>query len=275
MRATSDEQAVIERFSSQYELLQSEVMLGIERSVCGCDYGATSWTTFDEARTVAGLLALTPGKRLLDVGSGSGWPGIFLARETGCDVTLADLPLSGLRIAMKRAAADGVAGTCRAAVADGAALPFRSGCFDAIFHSDVLCCLVRKLDVLRSCRRVVRAGGKMAFSVILITPGLSAADHGRAADCGPPFVATETPYPEMFAQCGWDITDHLDLTGDYRATVGLMLDQLETHADAIGDIFGDAAAAQERDRRRATLAALDRGLLRRQLFVAVPSAGGN
>ena len=115
----------------------------------------------------------------------------------------------------------------------------------------------------------------MAFSVILIPPGVSVADHERAVASGPPFIETETPYPELLARTGWDITDRLDLTDEYRVTVARMLDQLETHADAVGAIFGADDSSDERDRRRANLAALDRGLQRRELFVAVPSAGGS
>ena len=141
MPGSSEAQAVFERFSKKYELGQADVMRRIERVVCGCDYGATSWTTLEEAGIVSEMLALKPGIRLLDVGSGSGWPSVYLARETGCDVALSDLPLPGLRIALERAKTDRIAGSCWATVADGAELPFRNGSFDAVLHSDVLCCL--------------------------------------------------------------------------------------------------------------------------------------
>ena len=116
-----DEQATIERFDDLYPLTQAPIMREIERSVCGCDYGGTSWTTRREAEQVGALLGLAPGRRLLEVGAGSGWPGLYLARTTGCDVTLVDMPLAGLRIAARRAALDGLDGACWIALADGAA----------------------------------------------------------------------------------------------------------------------------------------------------------
>ena len=275
MARTSDEQATFDRFSKKYQHNQSDIMRGIERSVCGCDYGATSWTTLDEAREVGTTLALKPGQRLLDVGSGSGWPAVYLAKDSGCDVVMTDLPLTGLRIAIDRAAADRVTGACWATVADAAALPFQNGWFDAIIHSDVLCCLPEKLGVLESCRRTIRADGKMVFSVISIKPGLTAADYKRAAASGPPFIEADVPYSEMLHHAGWEITDHRDLTVEYGVTVGRMLEKLQTHAAEIANLLGDDDATDERARRRATFEALEQGLLRRELFGVVPAARKN
>ena len=270
-KPTPADRAVFERFSRKYDLGQSEVMREIERSVCGCDYGATSWTTLDEARVIAGKLGLGPGKHLLDVGSGSGWPGLYLAGEMGCDITLSDLPVTGLRIALERAKLDSLPGACWGCAADATALPFRDGLFDAIIHSDVLCCLAEKLEALKSCRRAVSDHGKMVFSVILIAPEVPASKYELAQAGGPPFIASDTPYPQLLRQAGWRITDQLDLTAEFQTSVTRMLGQLESHADEIGRIFGEADAADERSLRKAMLVALDQRLVRRELFVAVPS----
>jgi SAM-dependent methyltransferase len=169
-------------FAAQYQVGQTTVMREMERSFCGCDYGGTSWTTRQEAEQLAHLLKLGPGARLLEVGAGSGWPALYVAKITGCDTTLTDIPPEGLRIAARRAVSDGLVAPTRVAAANGAALPFSDRSFDAISHSDVLCCLDAKLGVLQACRRVIRSGGRMVFTVISIASDLSAADHERAAD---------------------------------------------------------------------------------------------
>src|SRR4030081_3613023 len=102
-------------FARDYELGRSAAVRDLERSVLGCDYGGTSWTTRREAGRIAALLELRPGVRLLDVGAGAGWPGLYLAQVTGCDVVLADLPVVGLQIALERAAAAGFRGRCKSA----------------------------------------------------------------------------------------------------------------------------------------------------------------
>jgi ubiquinone/menaquinone biosynthesis C-methylase UbiE len=263
-----DEQAVRERFDELYQLVQAPIMREIERSVCGCDYGGTSWTTRREAEQVGELLGLAPGRRLLEVGAGSGWPGLYLARTTGCDVTLLDLPLAGLRIGAERAVADRLPGACWSVLADGAAMPFGNGAFDAVSHSDVLCCLDAKLSVLRACRRVIRSGGRMVFTVIFPKPGLSSADHERAVESGPPFVETALAYPAMLRQAGWVITDHVDLTAEYAETVRRLLRKEEAHADELSGLYGEAEYSEKVARRHKKLRALEAGLLWRELFAA-------
>src|SRR5262249_5839592 len=152
------------------ELSRSDAMQDLERSVYGCDYGATSGTTRPEAERIARLLDLRPAMKLLDLGAGSGWPGLYLAQLTGCDVVMVDLPLAALRIARERAETDGLVRQCDAVVADGAALPFMDASFDALTHSDVLCCTPDKLGVLQTCRRVARDDSTMVFTVIALAP---------------------------------------------------------------------------------------------------------
>jgi SAM-dependent methyltransferase len=136
---TGEERAHSERLDQQYLQRQSPVFLEIEREVFGTDYGATSWTDREEAQRFASWLGLGPGVQALELGAGSGWPGLYLARLTGCGVTLADLPPEGLRIASARAASEGLADRCPAVVSDGARLPFAGARFEAVLHCDVLC----------------------------------------------------------------------------------------------------------------------------------------
>ena len=136
---TERQSALANRFSTKYRDGQTALCQDIERKVFGCVYGATSWTTKDEANAVSERLGLGPATRLLDVGAGTGWPSIYWVRETGCDVVCLDLPFEGLQVALRRAEKDGVSEKLSALSGDGASLPFYEKSFDAVFHSDVFC----------------------------------------------------------------------------------------------------------------------------------------
>lgn len=134
-----DEAAARERFAQRYGGATVPAALAVERAVFGSDYGANGYTTRAQADLLGEALRLGPDQQLLDVGSGCGWPGVYLAGTTGCSVVVTDLPMPGMRRALDRAAADGLAGRTSALVSSARHLPFRPECFDAIVHTDVLC----------------------------------------------------------------------------------------------------------------------------------------
>ena len=257
-----------EQFGEDYRIHQDPVMLDIERVVCGCDYGGTSWATRAEANQVCRLLGLNAGTRLLEVGAGSGWPGLYFARTTGCLATLVDLPLAGIRIAAERIGSDQLRATCSTAVADGTALPFNQGMFDALSHSDVLCCLEDKTGFLGQCRQVIRAGGRMVFSVINIAPHLAQDGYARALESGPPHVASECSYKDLLHQSGWTTETCIDLSAAFAQTRRHMLRAQKQRVNELARLLGAAEVADRIERNRMAVAATESGLLQRSLFVA-------
>ena len=256
------------RYAKYAEFARSAPMRDLERSVCGCDYGSTSLTTRREAERIAQLLELRPGAKLLDVGAGSGWPGLYLAQLTGCDVVLVDLPLAALRIALERATADSMSQHCEVVAADGAALPFKDAAFDALSHSDVLCCTPDKLGVLRDCRRVAREGARTAFTVIALAPSLADSERQIAIASGPTFVDVQDDYAVLLGQSGWYLQERTDLTAEFLQFMRTELEGMQARADALAKVFGSDDFTERVRRRRATIAAVDVGFLRRELFVA-------
>ena len=268
MGCTPKELALKKKFETVYERSQASVMLSIERTVCGCDYGGNSWTTHSEADDLAKRLQLRSGLRVLDLGAGSGWPALYFAEKYDCEVVLVDLPDVGLRIAEERAAKDGLSQMVATVVSDAADLPFPDNSFDAISHSDLLCCLERKRSVLDGCRRVMRPQGRMAFTVISITPGLSMEQLRRAITNGPDFVESDSDYPTLMAQTGWVITHHEDLTAAYANSCVRQIQADEDHEHELAALIGPDEFAERLAGWRGKLAAIRDGLFRRELFVA-------
>ena len=271
MSLTAEELAKRDDFARAYRRGQEAMVREVERVVCGCAYGGTSWATRAEADRSARALGLAPGMALLEIGAGSGWPALYMAGQSGCDATLVDLPFDGLRIACDRARQDGLSGTVRAVVADAAALPFAAASFDAVNHSDVLCCLLRKREVLAECRRVIRPGGRMVFSVIYVPPGLAPADHARAAAAAPEFVATDQTYPRLLTATGWEILEQADLSAELRDSSLAKIRAETAIRDDLDALEGKQAVDGRHTLLRRRIEALDRGHLRRELFVAAPA----
>lgn len=132
-----DRNDVTANHGEHYRIVGEPALRRVERKVIGSDYGATSYTTKAQADRLVQHLDLGAGVLLLDIGSGAGWPGIYLAATTGARVILTDIPIEGLSVASRRIQEDDVTGGVVAA--SGNSLPFRDGNFDAVTSSDVLC----------------------------------------------------------------------------------------------------------------------------------------
>jgi cyclopropane fatty-acyl-phospholipid synthase-like methyltransferase len=137
--ATRDEQERRATYDARYQSAILDAYLQIEIEAVGSDYGNNGFTTVAQTDRLLDALALGSDDRLLDVGSGAGWPGLYLAKRTGCHVVVSDLTVPGMRQAAQRALADGLGDNARVVVASARHLPFRPDSFDAMVHTDVLC----------------------------------------------------------------------------------------------------------------------------------------
>jgi len=136
---TREERERRETYDARYRTDILDANRQVEREAVGSDYGNNGYATVAQADLVADVLQLEPPDLLLDVGAGAGWPGLYLAKTTGCRVVLCDLTLRGMKQAMRRAAADATAARTAAVVSSARQLPFRPDSFDAMVHTDVLC----------------------------------------------------------------------------------------------------------------------------------------
>lgn len=267
MTFPSDDVSCCCYFEKQHEQYTHPAMRALERQVLGCDFGGTSWTTRAQADLIPAALGLTPGSHLLEIGAGTGWPGIYLCNRTGCDVTLLDVPVNSLRHARDRARAESLESRCLAIAASGEALPFKNSAFSAISHSDVLCCLREKQVMLQECRRVAHDGALMLFYVIAPSRGLAGADLDEACRVGPPFVSVPDDYVSLLTQSAWHLLEKTDLTGEYLSALRKLTEGLEAGSKTLKEILGDDEFKTQLQHRHQQISAIERGLLEREMYL--------
>jgi cyclopropane fatty-acyl-phospholipid synthase-like methyltransferase len=137
--ASREESEIQERFGVRFRTAGLEASIAVEREAVGSDYGNNGYTTMAQVDGVLPFLALGRDDLLLDVGSGTGFPGLYVAQQSGCRAVVSDLTVQGMRNATRRAADDRLAARTAAVVASARHLPFRPDSFDAIVHTDMLC----------------------------------------------------------------------------------------------------------------------------------------
>ena len=111
-------------------------------------------------------------------------------------------------------------------------------------------------------------GGRTGFSTIFETPGLPPAARRRARAAGPRAVATRSTHRRLLRSAGFGDITELDVTAAFRATATAWLAESESHAVELARLEPPGAFPQRQADRRAMLAAIDTGLLRRALLVA-------
>ena len=112
-------------FAGNYDLSKLPEIKKLEQSALGCDYGGTSWTTRLQVDAIVTSLELDSESSLLDIGSGSGWPGLLLAKLSKCTATLLDIPLNALQQAADRAAKDQITDRVQIVSGSGTLLPLK------------------------------------------------------------------------------------------------------------------------------------------------------
>ncbi len=148
--------------------MRSATVDRIYRAAFGDDYPETAQPNAFYSRTtlerLARALHVGPGQTVVDLGCGHGGPALWVARQTGATMIGIDLSPVGIDLARRRAAEIGLSDQARFEGGDVTETGLPDASCDAAMSLDVLWALPDKAAALREVARILRPGGRFAFT---------------------------------------------------------------------------------------------------------------
>jgi len=178
--------------------------------------------------------------------------------------------MNALKQIVERASKDQISKQIRVVSGSAAALPIQNAYFSRLSHSDVLCCLPEKLEMLRECRRVATTNALMHFSVILPALGLSPPEQQEVLELGPPFIDVPGGYETLLEESGWCIQERINVSPAFRQSLQSLVRGMQSNTPALQEAFGANELARQSRRRERQIEILERGLMQRVIYITSP-----
>jgi SAM-dependent methyltransferase len=205
---------------------------------------------------------ITGASRALDVGAGLGGPARFLASRRACRVVGLELNARRVEGGARLTRRVGLAGRVRLIRGDARRLPFANASFDACISQEVLLHIADKAAVLAGCCRVLRAGGRLAFTDWIAHPRLADRERDQLFEwMAVTTLQTLTSYPLLIGQAGFAWAEAEDLSAQWRVILRQRIDRYRRLRDDLAARMG-AARYREYDQLFTFLVSLvDQGKL--------------
>jgi hypothetical protein len=112
----------------------------------------------------------------------------------------------------------------------------------------------------------------MAYYNIFVPPGLPKRLYRRALRAGPSAVSSRgISQAELLARAGFRSVKEIDLTAEFIVCARAWYEGREAREPELRATFGDTWFEDRQADSRAMIPAIEEGLLRRSLFVAMPN----
>ena len=232
----------VDLYNNVYADFGSRAEAAVRHHAFGEDIGQSGWLTAAEWLRFADQAQVRADSHVLEVGSGSGGPAVYLAAARGCQVTGIDINEHGVRNAKQLAEAKGVADRVSFQGVDASQpIPFADAAFDAVLSNDAMCHIQNRLDVLREWHRVLRPGGRMLFTDAMIITGLVSHEELAIRSSIAWYLFLPPGENErLIRQAGFTLLSSEDLTAAAEEIAQRWHDAREQHRDELVSREGDA-----------------------------------
>jgi ubiquinone/menaquinone biosynthesis C-methylase UbiE len=194
------------------------------------EFAHISFLTFDELRAMAGHLALGNDAVLTDLACGAGGPGLWAATQAGASLIGVDPSSAGLAEARKRAGRVGYADRARYQHGTFAMTGLPDGAVDGALSIDAIQYAPDKTQLFREARRILRPGGRLAFSAFEVEPD-------RASGLPVLGVDPVPDYAPLLEDAGFSIDWYAESAGwaeRVTATFGAVMEAMATLTEEMG-----------------------------------------
>ena len=222
-------------YDNVYADFASDAEFAVRHETYGEDLGQSSWLTAREWLEFADQLGIAQGTDVLEVGSGSGGPAVYLADKRGCRVTGVDVNAHGVRNAVALADARGLTDRVRFEAVDASRpLPFADESFDAIVSNDAMCHIANRAAVLRDWFRLLRPGGRALFTDAMVLTGpVSQEEIATRSSIGFYIFVPPGANEGMLRDAGFDVRAVQDVTSNAADVASRWHDARARHRDAL------------------------------------------
>ena len=230
----------IDLFDSTYSHFTRQVLETIREETFGQDIGQNSWTTVDEYDRFLSWLDLRPEHHVLEIASGSGGPGLYVAKRTGCSVTGIDANEAGVATATQSAADSNQADRVTFTVANAnSRLPFDDDSFDAILCIDSMNHFPDRLKVFQEWHRILRPGRRAVFTdPVVITGPVTNDELALRSSIGLFLFVPIGLNEQLIEAAGLRLVKQEDVTANAATVSGRWHGSRERHKNALIKIEG-------------------------------------
>ncbi|MFI1798102.1 SAM-dependent methyltransferase [Streptomyces sp. NPDC020379] len=193
---------------------------------------------------VSERLGLTPGERVLDVGSGNGKATLRIAARHRVKAT--GVSINPYQVSLSRELAEKEGDdTTEFHIGDMLALPFPDGSFDACYAIESICHALERTDVFTEIARILRPGGRVTVTDFVLRRPLSEASRAIVDTANDNFqqgpVLTREAYEDRMRSAGLEVVEFLDIGDEVRPSYAAVAAKMRAARDELGSHMDDEA----------------------------------